>query len=166
MTFAELVGVLVGYINGLLIPFVFALAFIAFLWGIFLYLFYTQKIEQARNMILGGVVTLAIMISIWGILSVLRNSFIGGGIEGGKYYDPFGSVWDEWFGGAMKGSGGGSDINPNDLFTGEEPPVVFDEPGTDTFGSDEQTFTDTPGTFDLPDMNTELPEETDFWGGN
>lgn len=122
MTFADLVNSIIWYINGFFIPFVFALAFLAFLWGVFLYLFYYEKdLNKARNIILGGVVTLAIMVSLWGILSVLRNSLTGSGAE--YYYNPFGSTWDEWFGGALNGSDNSQSITPNNLIGQDDVPL-------------------------------------------
>jgi hypothetical protein len=105
MTFADVVYNLIWYINTFVIPLIFLLAFVAFLWGIFLYMFYQQSIEEARNIILHGVVVLAIMVSIWGILAVLRNSFTsGGGLSGSSSYptdgsllitEESGSMWDD-----------------------------------------------------------------------
>lgn len=117
MTFAGLVQNVIWYINSLVIPLIFILAFVAFLWGIFMYLFYQQKITEARNIIVGGVAVLAIMVSIWGILSILRNSILedagGSTFSSGNSNSSYtvtegsaaGSLWDDvtsFFGGSSE----------------------------------------------------------------
>jgi hypothetical protein len=74
MTFASLVDQIIWYINTMVIPLIFLLALVAFLWGVFLYIFYQPRINEARNIIVGGVAVLALMVSIWGVLSILKNS--------------------------------------------------------------------------------------------
>jgi high-affinity Fe2+/Pb2+ permease len=117
MTFASFVNVLIWYINSLFIPFVFALAFLAFLWGVFMYMFYyEQNLEKARNIILGGVVTLAIMVSLWGILAVIRNSLTD---TKSYHYDPFSTVWDDWFGGRIDRATGSLENDMSGFETGD-----------------------------------------------
>ncbi len=73
------------FINFVVIPFIFALAFIWFLYNIFVYFFFEAKPENdvLRNQILFSVIGLFVMLSIWGIVALVQNSLLGqsGAIE-------------------------------------------------------------------------------------
>jgi RsiW-degrading membrane proteinase PrsW (M82 family) len=67
------------FINYVVIPFIFALAFIWFLWNVFQYFFFTNKPsnEALRDQILFSVIGLFVMLSIWGIVALVQNSLLG-----------------------------------------------------------------------------------------
>ena len=62
--------------------FIFALTFIVFIWGIMkawiLNAGDESEIEKGKKLALWGVIVLAVMSGIWGILALLQNSFFGG----------------------------------------------------------------------------------------
>ncbi len=78
--FREFVGILLDIIN-VLVVFVFALSFLAILWGV------TSawiigggneiEIARGKKIVLVGVIVLVIMTGIWGILELLRYSLFG-----------------------------------------------------------------------------------------
>lgn len=67
----------IRFIETLVVPLIMSLAVIAFLWGI---LKYIQKggepaeREQARQFMLWGVIGLAVMASVWGLVRILTNT--------------------------------------------------------------------------------------------
>ena len=70
-------------INSVLVPVLFALAFIMFIYGVALkYVFShgnSEKVEEGHRLILWGVVGFVVMISLWGLVHVVSNTF---GLEG------------------------------------------------------------------------------------
>lgn len=59
------------------IPLIFGLAFLYFIWGLVKYV-YAGGDEKARkegtNMIIWGVVIIFVMLSVWGLVNVLKNT--------------------------------------------------------------------------------------------
>jgi len=75
-TFRELVGVFVNIFN-VLVPVIFALAFLVFLWGVFQYLIFPGNEERktkGKQIILWGIIVFAVMVSVWGIVNVIYSS--------------------------------------------------------------------------------------------
>ena len=74
-------------INNVLVPVLFAIAFIVFLYGIAsAYVFSygdPDKIKTGHKLVFWGIVGFAVMISIWGLVNVVANTF---GLAG--YYAP------------------------------------------------------------------------------
>ena len=65
-------------ILGLLIPIIFGLALIFFFWGVAMFIFSAgdeKKREEGKYTLMWGIIILFIMISIWGIIKVLLNTF-------------------------------------------------------------------------------------------
>lgn len=67
------------FINYVVIPFIFALAFVWFLWNVFTYFFFNAKPgnDVLRDQILFSVIGLFIMLSIWGVVALVQNSLLG-----------------------------------------------------------------------------------------
>lgn len=79
-----LVGQNILYIiNNILVPVLFALAFIVFLYGIALKYIFSGgdpgKVAEGHKLLLWGIIGFVVMISIWGIVNVVANSFGLGG---------------------------------------------------------------------------------------
>jgi hypothetical protein len=82
MTFKDLVGSgdtgIIGAINTLVIPVVIALAFVAFVWGVVNYFFINGEDEGSREegkqFILYGVLGLAVLLSVWGLVNMLLST--------------------------------------------------------------------------------------------
>ena len=61
-----------------LIPFVIGLTVLFFLWGIFKLVFSakdSEKREEARGYIVWGIIALAVMVSVWGLVNLLMSTF-------------------------------------------------------------------------------------------
>ena len=66
-------------INAVLVPVLFALAFIAFLYGIAkAYIFSggePEEVKKGHKLVLWGIVGFVVMISLWGLVNVVANTF-------------------------------------------------------------------------------------------
>jgi hypothetical protein len=63
------------------IPLLFVLAVASFIWGVVQYVINTEeegKRAKGRDFMIWGIIALSVMVSIWGIVSIFRNTF---GIE-------------------------------------------------------------------------------------
>lgn len=81
MTLQVIIQNLLGTIINPLIPVVFGLALIAFFWGLARYLFSglgEKDLQGAKNLMLWGVIALTVMLSIWGVVSLIQNIFLNG----------------------------------------------------------------------------------------
>ncbi len=81
---------IINTINNIIVPVLFALAFIVFLWGAFqtFILGATSEApkEHGRNLMLWGLIGFFVMVSVWGLVNILtgtitfgNNSNINGG---------------------------------------------------------------------------------------
>ena len=69
------------YLLNLVIPVIFGLALVYFLWGLAQFILNAGNEtarENARNIMIWGIIALFVMVSIWGILRVLSNTFLLG----------------------------------------------------------------------------------------
>ena len=70
---------LIGLINTVLVPLIFALAFIVFIWGVFQYFIFgghdEEKRETGKSLMLWGIIGFFIMVSVWGLVNILRGTF-------------------------------------------------------------------------------------------
>lgn len=66
-----------GFLNGTLVPLVFALSFFMFLWGMFTYFFLSHASEEGREggkqLMLWAVIAFVMMVSIWGLVNVVAQ---------------------------------------------------------------------------------------------
>jgi len=78
-TLAELVAFFLGIINGL-IPLLFGIVFLVIIWKIIdawvIHADDSVSREEGRTVAITGVVVIVIMVSIWGILNLLKNSLV------------------------------------------------------------------------------------------
>lgn len=78
---------IMAFINGTLVPLVFTLAFIVFLWGMFRFFVYGGHDEneqsKGKQLMIYGIVGFVLMVSIWGIVNLLANGlgFSGEGLQ-------------------------------------------------------------------------------------
>ncbi len=75
--FQSLVYFLIGLIQ-IIIPLLIAIAIIVFFWGIIRYIFAAgneQVKTSARETMLWGTIALFLMVSVWGILKIIANTF-------------------------------------------------------------------------------------------
>ena len=75
----DLVKTFIDFINGYLVPAVFALAFFMFLWGMFKFFFLSGASEEGREagkqLMLWAVIAFVMMVSIWGLVEVVAGGF-------------------------------------------------------------------------------------------
>jgi hypothetical protein len=75
--FAEVVTFILGYVR-LLIALLFGVTFVVFIWGLtkawILNGDSPESIEKGQQMALWGIIGLAVMASMWGIISLVRSS--------------------------------------------------------------------------------------------
>jgi hypothetical protein len=78
--FKSLVNFLVNFIE-LLIVLVFALTFLAFMWGIVSGWIFgagdEEGIKKGKDVATAGVIALVIMVSVWGIVYLFKTSLFG-----------------------------------------------------------------------------------------
>lgn len=80
---------IINTINNVLVPVIFAIAFIVFLWGAFSAFILganddTAK-EKGKNLMLWGLIGFFVMVSVWGLVNILTGT-VGGnnsGVSGG-----------------------------------------------------------------------------------
>ncbi len=69
----------IGIINSVLVPLLFAVAFIVFLYGIVSKYIFSHgdatKVAEGHKLILWGLVAFVVMISLWGLVNVVANTF-------------------------------------------------------------------------------------------
>jgi uncharacterized membrane protein len=79
-TFSDLVNGILGLIN-LAIPLIISVIFLGLVWKIFdawvINAADEKKREEGKQTALVAVVVMVIMLSVWGIVALLRNSFFG-----------------------------------------------------------------------------------------
>jgi hypothetical protein len=75
-------GDLLGYITCMIsrsvIPLIFALATASFIWGVVQYVINNDdegKKAKGRTFMIWGIIALTVMVSVWGLVSILGNTF-------------------------------------------------------------------------------------------
>jgi len=65
----------VGFINGVLIPAIFAIALLMFIWGMYRFFIGNGEVEKAKgkDLAIYAVVGFVLMVSIWGIVNVVAS---------------------------------------------------------------------------------------------
>lgn len=71
-------GFLVGLINNVAVPVIFALAFIVFIWGVFRYFISgghdEEQREKGKSLMMYGIIGFFVMVSVWGLVNILVGS--------------------------------------------------------------------------------------------
>lgn len=84
----------IGFIDNYLVPLIFAIAFIVFIFGIFQYFILggadEEKRTKGRSLMVWGMIGFFVMVSIWGILNLFVNS-LGFGSDSRPNLPTFGS---------------------------------------------------------------------------
>jgi hypothetical protein len=69
----------INFINTVLVPVIFALAFIVFIWGVFTYFILgrgdEEKQSTGRSLMLWGLIGFFVMVSVWGLVNILLGTF-------------------------------------------------------------------------------------------
>jgi len=78
MTFADLVyRTIVPIVDAVIVPLLYSLAFVFFLYGISKFFFSDsdEKRKEGRSFAVGGIIALAVIFSVWGLVRLLLYSF-------------------------------------------------------------------------------------------
>ncbi|KND50790.1 MAG: hypothetical protein AB202_00050 [Parcubacteria bacterium C7867-007] len=79
MGIQNLIASSINFINNVLVPFIFALAFAFFLVRVFQFFFVKGTDPKARvegrNFIIGSIIALAVMVSVWGLVNLVAGTF-------------------------------------------------------------------------------------------
>jgi uncharacterized membrane protein YidH (DUF202 family) len=77
-----LLGDLISYVTCIIsksvIPLIFSLAIVCFVWGVVQYVINAdseEKRAKGRSFMIWGIVALAVMVSIWGLVRILSGTF-------------------------------------------------------------------------------------------
>ncbi len=77
--FQDVLCYITGIINNSIIPLIFAVATVMFVWGIVQFFILNadeeKKREQGKQFILWGIIALAVMLSVWGLVGILGSTF-------------------------------------------------------------------------------------------
>lgn len=69
----------ISIINTVLVPLIFALAFIVFLWGVFQYFIAgagdEEKRDAGKSLMIYGLIGFFVMVSVWGLVNLLVGTF-------------------------------------------------------------------------------------------
>lgn len=75
-----------GDLIGILTPIIVAIALLAFFWGLAMYVLNfsgeDKDKKKGRDMMVYGILVLFVMISVWGLVQLLQNQFLGTGGSG------------------------------------------------------------------------------------
>ena len=82
MTFASFIGSsstgVVGAINMVIVPVIFALAFLVFVWGVAKHFFFSGgddgKRSEGRQFIFWGILRMVVLFSVWGFVNLLLST--------------------------------------------------------------------------------------------
>lgn len=78
-SFKELVNLLVNTLIRPVIPLVFGFGVLVFFWGIANFILHAgnaEKRAEGKRLMLYGIIVLFVMTSVWGIVAVLRTTFM------------------------------------------------------------------------------------------
>lgn len=79
-TYSGLIDEVIGFIN-VLIPAMFALVFVYFIWKMIdawvLHAGDPNKIQEGKTFALTAIIVLVVALSVWGIVAIIRTSFLG-----------------------------------------------------------------------------------------
>ena len=83
---SDIGSVIINIINNVLVPVLFAIAFIVFLWGafkVFILGANNEEVkEQGKNLMLWGLIGFFVMVSIWGLVNILTGTIRFGNNDG------------------------------------------------------------------------------------
>lgn len=75
----DLGQVLINIINTVVVPLIFALAFVVFLWGVFQYFIAgaadEEKKEAGKSLMIYGIIGFVVMVSVWGLVNLVVGTF-------------------------------------------------------------------------------------------
>lgn len=83
LNFCSIVSYFLGMMEAV-IPILFSIAVIVFVWGVFRYVIAEGEEKQVgKNVMIYGIIGLFVMVSVWGLVNVVYNTF---GFDNNNYY--------------------------------------------------------------------------------
>ena len=76
--FQDVILYIICIINKAIIPLVFAVALVLFIWGVMQYVIYAQDTEKkakGKQFMIWGVIALTVMLAVWGLVAILGRTF-------------------------------------------------------------------------------------------
>ncbi len=82
MTFAQFIGNsssgIIGILNTVIVPVIFALSFAVFVWGVANYFFFhggeESKREEGRQFVFWGILGIVVLLSVWSFVKILLST--------------------------------------------------------------------------------------------
>lgn len=78
MTFANWTNSIIGIINTVVVPLIFACAFVVFLWGVLNYFFFhggnEEKRKEGRSFVVWGLLGMVLLFGVWGVVNLLLST--------------------------------------------------------------------------------------------
>lgn len=73
--FRTSIGRITDFINNVIIPLIFAISLVVFIWGMFRYFIHkgAADAEQGKELIKWSIIGFVMMVSIWGIVNLIAN---------------------------------------------------------------------------------------------
>ena len=73
--FSTYIASITAFINNTLIPFVFGIALLMFIWGMFKFFIYNteEEKEKGKDLAIYAIVAFVLMVSIWGIVNLIAG---------------------------------------------------------------------------------------------
>ena len=72
-------GFIIYLIDSVVVPLIFAVAFIVFLWGVYTYFIQgagnEEKRKEGRNFVIYGIIGFFVMVSVWGLVNIFVRTF-------------------------------------------------------------------------------------------
>lgn len=75
---SEFFGIITSLIGNAIIPLIFTIAFMFFVWGVVQYVLYPDdegKKDKGRQFMIWGLIALTVMFSTWGLVNILAGTF-------------------------------------------------------------------------------------------
>ena len=76
--FGDLVTFIICNISKFIIPLIFALTLVMFIWGIVRYVIGAneeKERERGKQLMIWGIIALAVMVGVWGFVHIVTNTF-------------------------------------------------------------------------------------------
>ncbi len=100
MTFAGLIDTIVFTVIDPLLFLISTLALLYFVWGVTKYIYHSgdaEKRTEGYQMMIYGIIALFVMVSVWALVGVLSNTFLGGSSYSSSYRGGGSVDCSNWF---------------------------------------------------------------------
>ena len=78
MTFKQYVNDFIGLLGTVVVPTIFALSFLVFVWGVVNYFFFSNnddtKRAEGRAFVFWGILGMVVLFSVWGLVNIVLST--------------------------------------------------------------------------------------------